>query len=69
MSKIKTTFPDKSSKSFEKGVTVFEVAESIGPRLAEAALAAKVNDKLVDLSAKINKDSKIRIITFKDKEK
>ena len=68
MPKIKIAFPDGKSKSYEKGVTALKVAESIGPRLAQDALAAEVNGKLADLSAKINNDAKIKIITFKDKE-
>ena len=68
MSKIRITFPDGSSKSYNKGVTGLEVAKSIGPRLADAALAFELDGKLVDLSTKINNDSKIRIMTFKDKE-
>ncbi|MBW2976052.1 threonine--tRNA ligase [Candidatus Woesearchaeota archaeon] len=68
MPKIKITFPDGSAKEFEKGSTAEKIALSVGKRLAEDAVAAKVNDKLVDLSAKINEDSKIKILTFKDKE-
>ncbi len=68
MPKIKITLPDGSSKSYEKGVTGLEIAESVGKRLAQDALAIEVNGKLTDLSAKINEDSKIRIVTFKDKE-
>jgi threonyl-tRNA synthetase len=68
MPKIKLTLPDGSSKSYDKGVTGLEVAKSIGPRLAQDALAIEINGKLTDLSAKIDNDSKIRIITYKDKE-
>jgi threonyl-tRNA synthetase len=68
MPKIKITLPDGSSKSYDKGVTGVEIAKSIGPRLAQDALALEVDGKLVDLSAKINNNAKIKIITFKDKE-
>jgi len=68
MPKIKITLPDGSVKEFEKGITALKVAESIGSRLADAALAAEVDGKLVDISAKIDNDAKIRIVTFKDKE-
>jgi|TARA_B100001964_G_C14251924_1_gene610402 threonyl-tRNA synthetase len=68
MPKIKITLPDGSSKSYNKGVTAFEVAKSIGSGLAQAALAAEVDNNLVDLSTKINNNAKIKIITFKDKE-
>ena len=68
MVKITLTFPDGSKKQYDKGVTPLKVAESIGPRLAQAALAAKVDDKNVDLYYKIEKDAKFRIFTFKDPE-
>ncbi|MEK6848126.1 MAG: aminoacyl--tRNA ligase-related protein, partial [Nanoarchaeota archaeon] len=50
------------------GTTALEIAKSIGERLAKDALAAKVNDRLVDLSAEINEDSRIKIITYRDNE-
>jgi threonyl-tRNA synthetase len=62
------TLPDKSQKQFEHSVSVKEVAEAIGAGLAKAAIAGKVNDKLVDLSFIIENDSNIRIITEKDPE-
>ncbi len=68
MPEIKITLPDGSAKEYEKGITGLEIAESIGKRLAQDALAIEVNGKLMDLSAKINGDSKIKIITFKDKQ-
>jgi len=68
MSTIKITLPDGSAKEYPKGISAGEIASSIGRRLGEDALIASVNDKLVDLPAKINEDSKIKIITYKDKE-
>lgn len=68
MSKIKITLPDGSVKEYAKGITAGEIAFSIGKRLGEDALIANVNDKPVDLSAKIDEDSKIRIITYKDND-
>lgn len=62
------TLADGSQKKFEKPVTVLAVAESIGPRLAKAALAAKVNDKLVDTHYLIEQDATLKIITDKDPE-
>jgi threonyl-tRNA synthetase len=53
---------------YEHTVTVGEVAASIGAGLARAALAGKVNGKLVDLSARIENDSDVTIITEKDAE-
>jgi threonyl-tRNA synthetase len=68
MPKIKLTLPDGSSKSYNKGITGLEIAKSIGPRLAQDALALEVDGKLIDLSAKINNNAKIKIITFRDKD-
>ena len=68
MSKIKITFPDNDSKEYDQGVTGFEVAKGISEGLAREACAIKVNDKVQDLSLPINEDSKVQILTFKDKE-
>ncbi|MCF7861265.1 threonine--tRNA ligase [Candidatus Woesearchaeota archaeon] len=65
---IKITFPDKTVKEFEKGVTAYDVALSIGEGLARAALAAKVDGALVDMNTKIKKDSVFAVVTFKDDE-
>lgn len=60
--------PDGSSKSFPNPVTVAEVAQSIGAGLARAALAAKVDGKLVDTSFRIDSDADLAIITERDPE-
>ena len=65
---VKITLPDGKGEEFKKGVTGLEIAKKIGERLAMAALAVEVNGKIQDLSIPIEKDSKIRILTFKDKE-
>jgi threonyl-tRNA synthetase len=62
------TLPDGSKKKFEQPVTVFEVAESIGASLAKAALAGKVNDRLVDTSFAITEDASVAILTDRDPE-
>ena len=62
------TLPDGSKKVFEKAVTILEIAQSIGSGLAKATIAGKVNDVLLDATLPINKDSKVVIITSKDKE-
>ena len=62
------TLPDGSKKEFEKPVTILEIAHSIGAGLAKATIAGKVNDILLDATIPINKDSKVVIITSKDKE-
>src|SRR6185369_8941241 len=60
--------PDGSSKSFPQPVTVAEVAQSIGAGLAKAALAGKVDGKLVDTSYRIESDADIAIVTPKSPE-
>jgi len=65
---VNVTLPDGSVRSFEGPVSVAEVAASIGPGLAKAALAGKVNGKLVDTSFVMDGDSQLAIVTAKDAE-
>ena len=60
--------PDGSERKFDKPVTVAEVAAAIGEGLARAALAGKVNGKLVDASFLIETDSNVAVVTDKDSE-
>ncbi|HLB16850.1 MAG TPA: threonine--tRNA ligase [Burkholderiales bacterium] len=60
--------PDGSQKSFPGPVTVAEIAQSIGPGLARAALAGRVNGRLVDVSHRIDGDADVAIVTDKDKD-
>jgi threonyl-tRNA synthetase len=60
------TLPDQSQRQFELPVSVHEVAASIGAGLARAALAGRVNGKLVDTSFVISDDAQLAIITDKD---
>ena len=60
--------PDGSQKSFLGPVTVAEIAQSIGPGLARAALAGRVNGRLVDVSHRIDGDADVAIVTDKDKD-
>jgi len=60
--------PDGSSKSFPGPVTVAEIAQAIGPGLARAALAGKVNGKLVDTSYRVESDAELAIVTPKSPE-
>lgn len=62
------TLPDGNQKQFEQAPTVLAVAKSIGPGLAKAALAGKVNGKLVDTSHLIEEDAELAIITSRDDE-
>lgn len=65
---IEVTLPDGSKREFDSPVTVGDVAASIGAGLARAALAGKVNGKLVDLSHLITENSTVSIVTDKDPE-
>ncbi len=65
---IAVTLPDGSVREYQAPVTVADVAQSIGAGLARAALAGKVNDKLVDLSCVIDADAQVAIITAKSPE-
>src|SRR3954466_4411687 len=60
--------PDGTLKSFDKPPSVAEVAASIGAGLARAALAGRVDGKLVDVSFVINHDANVQIVTDKDAE-
>jgi len=62
------TLPDGSQRQFDRPVTVFEVAESIGSGLAKAALAGRVDGQLVDTSCLIDTDAHLAIITERDTE-
>lgn len=65
---IHVTLPDGTIKPFELPPSVQEVAASIGPGLAKAAIAGKVDGKLVDASDRIDHDVSLSIITSKDAE-
>src|SRR3954466_951125 len=67
-STIKVTLPDGSVRELPRGTSAYDVAKSISPRLADAALAAKVNGKVVDLNRAIERDAEVRILTERDPE-
>tara|TARA_R110001599_G_scaffold9972_3_gene49267 strand:+ start:6090 stop:8012 length:1923 start_codon:yes stop_codon:yes gene_type:complete len=62
------TLPDGSQRIFEKAVTVMDVAMDIGPGLAKATIAGRVNGDLVDANDLISDDSTLSIITARDDE-
>ncbi|WOG29709.1 threonine--tRNA ligase [Endozoicomonas sp. 8E] len=62
------TLPDGSKREFADAVSVMEVAQDIGPGLAKATLAGRINGELVDASTKITDDSELAIITSRDEE-
>lgn len=63
------TLPDGSVKEFPQAVTARQVAEAIGPRLAQAALGCKVDGELRDLSTLIDRDAKLAIVTAQTRDK
>ncbi|MCC6472563.1 MAG: threonine--tRNA ligase [Burkholderiales bacterium] len=62
------TLPDGTLKSFSSPLTVGELAAAIGPGLARAALAGRVNGRLVDTSHRIDSDAQVAIVTERDPE-
>ena len=63
MSEINVTLPDGSSRGVPAGTPVRAIAAGISPRLEKAALAAVVDDRLVDLSYPLERDARVRIVT------
>jgi threonyl-tRNA synthetase len=66
MSQLTITLPDGTSRSVSAGTTVADLAAEISPGLAKAALAAKVGDRLVDLSYPLIADTSLQIVTSKN---
>lgn len=60
------TLPDGSKKQYDQAVSIMQVAEDIGPGLAKATIAGRVNGKLFDASDLISADADLQIITLKD---
>ena len=65
---IKITFPDGSVREYENGVTGFEIAQSISPRLAQDVVACGVNGETTELNRPINVDASIQLYKFDDEE-
>jgi threonyl-tRNA synthetase len=68
LSQVSITLPDGSSRAVSAGTPVRDIAAAISPRLLEAAVAAVVNDRLVDLSYALDSDATVRIVTPKSPE-
>lgn len=60
------TLPDGSERKFEQPVSIADIAADIGPGLAKATLAGKINDTLVDASTVVQDDASVAIVTAKD---
>jgi threonyl-tRNA synthetase len=63
MNQITVTLPDGSTRLVDAGSPVRDVAAAVSPRLAKAALAASVDDRLVDLTFPLDRDARVRMIT------
>jgi threonyl-tRNA synthetase len=68
MSQIEITLPDGSKQSVPSGTRPIDIAQSISPRLAEAAIVARVNGELHDLTRPLESDAALQILTPKDPE-
>ena len=65
---MKVMLKDGSSKEFESGVSVLDIAREISEGLARVACAGKVNGEVVDLRTEVNEDCELEILTFRDDE-
>jgi threonyl-tRNA synthetase len=65
---INITLPDGSVRSYERGITALEIAKSISEGLARNVLAAKINNKVCDVSTPILADATLQLLTWTDKE-
>lgn len=65
---IEIILPDGSAKQVTEGSTVLDVAKQIGPRLAKAAVAGRINDQLVDLSTEVKAGDRVAIVTVDSAE-
>ncbi len=65
---IDIKFPDGSVRSYEKGVTPYQIAEQISPRLASEVLAASFNGKIIDLELPLNESGELRLHKWEDQE-
>lgn len=68
MNSIQVTLPDGSVQEVPAGTSALDIARKISPRLADAAIVAKVNDSLYDLKRPLEEDSRVQILTPKDAE-
>ena len=65
---IKITFPDGAVKEYNQGITAYEIAQSISPRLANDVIVATVNGEIYDLDRPINADADFKLHKWEDKE-
>ena len=65
---INITFPNGDVRAYESGVTAYEIAQSISPRLAGEVLAAKVNENVYDLTRPITADATVQLLKWEDED-
>jgi len=65
---IQVRLPDGSTQSVEPGTRPIDIARGISPRLADAAIVARVNGELYDLTRPLESDAELKILTTKDAE-
>ena len=65
---IKIKFPDGNIKEFESGITGFDIAKSLSPKLAKEVLSVSVNGEIWDLTRPIVEDAEIKLFTWDDEE-
>lgn len=65
---ISITLPDASVRQFSAPVSIAQIAQSIGPGLAKAAIVGRLNGELVDLSTVVDRDAQLAIVTDRDPE-
>ena len=65
---IDITFPDGSVRSYEKGITPYQIAEQISPRLAGEVLAASFNGKVIDLELPLSESGSLKLHKWEDQE-
>ena len=65
---IKITLPDNSVQEFEEGVTGYDIAKSISPKLAKEVLSVNVDGEVWDLHRPIHKDANIKLNKWDDEE-
>ncbi|MBO4305817.1 MAG: threonine--tRNA ligase [Clostridia bacterium] len=65
---IHVTLPDGSVREYESGITAFDIAESISPRLRKSVLAAEIDGERHDAFAPIEHDCSLKLLTFNDED-
>jgi len=68
MEKVVIKFPDGNSREFDNNITAIEIAKSLSSKLAEEALAVKINGCVKDISTPIKEDTEVKFLTFDDEE-